>query len=1138
MKSTLSVCFALGIILIITVSPCFSEEANTISTESNKYLDAVRTFADNVLKYGRDTYGPKHTPLFVDGLNIHTHEPVKWMSPKGNVLTATETEEWILSNFASQQTLLRTLDGLSNITGDPRYREAAIQATKYAFENLRHSNGLFYWGHYVAYDAQTDKVKYPPARWHILKIHYPYYELMWQVSQEDTREFVEAYWSAHVFDWSNLDFNRYAPYSDPIEKPWDHEYKRGPIVFSSKSLGGGFFRTGASLVHAGTTLYNLSRDEDPLIWSKRLMQRFVDTRHPNTGISRYLYNARERRVSLGGSFRKNFTDLRTDIFPLLPFEEMRNMYYPEDVQVHPWISVFLVGDMLGEPGREFSRWAQEELTAWGKASYQREENSFSPILTDGTNIEGYACKEDCPEGPKGSIARSLFANCSYFWAYAVAYRVSGNEFMWQMARDIVAGNNLGDIGETCKSRSAFRMDTTCSDVYALLGFLELYHKTHNSEFLRMARRIADNIIETKFHKGFFVLSKKHIYSRFDSFEPLALLHLAVALESKPGLAPQVWPSSPLFTTLYRHRREGGDRRIIYTLTKSPEVPLSLQEAGSIGDVNEIRWLIEGGTDVDNIDNSYGLTALQRAAFSGHKDAVELLIAEGAQIDYMCSLAPYSPLHYAVRGGHKDVVELLLARGADINLKDELGHGQTPLDIAIGKGHMSIIQLLADKGGKISSIHAAVQAGTQELVKAFLDQRIDANVKDKQGKTALFYAVEKNYKDIVELLLKRGADVNARDEEEQNALFYCLKDNHLDVAKFLIERGIDHETRNKSGVTLLGLAIVKGGRGFVELLLKNGADVNVKDSRGYAPLHYAILMEKVDMAEALVTKGANVHLKTKSGYSPLHLALWDESVDIVKLLVDRGSRFNEKDPYGWTAFYHAVWSGNRELVDIFISKGADISTFHMAAAMGDMAGINAFLEQGFAVDAKDEMENTPLSWAICMGQVEVVKLLLAQGADVNLRIYGRATALHQAARVGNTDIVQLLITQGADVNAENEDGETALDFAQEGDHSKVIKLLREYKTKTSEVESDSGSSSAPIQSADKESQSPDMAAAQVTRHTSQGYMSEYRVSSIEYPDNSTHTAYKATEELFGLRGQKGSSQSVYVCTPAMIASCWA
>ena len=52
--------------------------------DPNRYLNAVRTFADNVLQYGRDTYGPKHTPLFVDGVNIHTDEPVKWIAPNGD----------------------------------------------------------------------------------------------------------------------------------------------------------------------------------------------------------------------------------------------------------------------------------------------------------------------------------------------------------------------------------------------------------------------------------------------------------------------------------------------------------------------------------------------------------------------------------------------------------------------------------------------------------------------------------------------------------------------------------------------------------------------------------------------------------------------------------------------------------------------------------------------------------------------------------------------------------------------------------------------------------------------------------------------------------------------------------------------
>ncbi len=65
-------------------------------TDPNRYLNAVREFADNVPKYGRDTYGPKHTPLFVDGLNIHTHEPVKWIAPND--------DRWILSNWQANRT--------------------------------------------------------------------------------------------------------------------------------------------------------------------------------------------------------------------------------------------------------------------------------------------------------------------------------------------------------------------------------------------------------------------------------------------------------------------------------------------------------------------------------------------------------------------------------------------------------------------------------------------------------------------------------------------------------------------------------------------------------------------------------------------------------------------------------------------------------------------------------------------------------------------------------------------------------------------------------------------------------------------------------------------------------------------------
>ncbi|MFQ6035132.1 MAG: pectate lyase, partial [Sedimentisphaerales bacterium] len=193
---------------VVFICPAGLFAGNSSADEGSKYLNAVREFADNVLKYGRDTYGPKHTPLFVDGLNIHTHEPVKWIAPDG--------DKWVLSNLASQQNLFRTLDGLSKITGDPKYRQAAMEAIEYAFANLRSPNGLLYWGGHSAYNALADK---PCGRGiHELKGFYPYYELMWQVDPEATKTFIEAFWSAHIIDWSNLDMNRHGKMNERLEE--------------------------------------------------------------------------------------------------------------------------------------------------------------------------------------------------------------------------------------------------------------------------------------------------------------------------------------------------------------------------------------------------------------------------------------------------------------------------------------------------------------------------------------------------------------------------------------------------------------------------------------------------------------------------------------------------------------------------------------------------------------------------------------------------------------------------------------------------------------------------------------------------------------------------------------------------------
>lgn len=106
-----------------------SEMKNQREAKAGSYLRTVQQYADHVLRHGKDIYGSASTPLFVDGFHVDTYEPVSWRSG---------WERWILSNLANQQNLFRTLTGLSKLTGETRYKQAAAEAVKYGLECLRY----------------------------------------------------------------------------------------------------------------------------------------------------------------------------------------------------------------------------------------------------------------------------------------------------------------------------------------------------------------------------------------------------------------------------------------------------------------------------------------------------------------------------------------------------------------------------------------------------------------------------------------------------------------------------------------------------------------------------------------------------------------------------------------------------------------------------------------------------------------------------------------------------------------------------------------------------------------------------------------------------------------------------------------
>ena len=84
----------------------------------------------------------------------------------------------------------------------------------------------------------------------------------------------------------------------------------------------------------------------------------------------------------------------------------------------------------------------------------------------------------------------------------------------------------------------------------------------------------------------------------------------------------------------------------------------------------------------------------------------------------------------------------------------------------------------------------------------------------------------------------------------------------------------------------------------------------------------------------------------------------------------------------------------------------------AAASGDTAQTTALLNQGAALDTRDDHGRTPLMLAVMQGRLDVVRLLLNRGADPNIADGAGRTPLQQAKQQNLREIAALLERAGA------------------------------------------------------------------------------------------------------------------------------
>jgi len=298
-------------------------------------------------------------------------------------------------------------------------------------------------------------------------------------------------------------------------------------------------------------------------------------------------------------------------------------------------------------------------------------------------------------------------------------------------------------------------------------------------------------------------------------------------------AASLYNGAPTGPTPLRAAASSGHKKMVeLLLSKGARIEddgkeTALHDAAGKGYKSIVEVLLANKADV-NAQDRLGATPLVYAVKNNHLAVARLLLANKAKTEFPAAAYQASPtgvlrdfsgqypLHIAVRARHEEMVELLLQNGADPNVKVNGATGDdspsaTPLLLAVDyklkSAMLALLKAKADPaiaaGDARTPLHAAVDS--PDLLTLLLESRVDPNITNQFGATALHRAAGNGKRDAAIALIKKGADINATDQLGYTPLHRAAESGNQDMVQLLLTNKANVNARNKGGDTPLELS---------------------------------------------------------------------------------------------------------------------------------------------------------------------------------------------------------------------------------------------------------------------------------------------------------------------------------------------
>ncbi|MVW71812.1 ankyrin repeat domain-containing protein [Bordetella sp. 15P40C-2] len=276
-----------------------------------------------------------------------------------------------------------------------------------------------------------------------------------------------------------------------------------------------------------------------------------------------------------------------------------------------------------------------------------------------------------------------------------------------------------------------------------------------------------------------------------------------------------------------------------------------------GDIENFRSFFEGSPSLAELDTlREGFTVLHEAAKQKDPEFVAVVLQHLPDLVNAQDLwdTQTTPLMIAAANGNADTVRVLLEAEARPEAQDR--QGWSALFWAVSRNAIDAIKVLLGYERSSEIAHPAPKAAQPEVIRSML------SCCDGNSRTALALAIQNQHWECAEVLLEAGANVGLHGSELQSAAEQAAEQGKMDLLSSIIaQAGPDLD-----GSSVLIFARFRDDeaaglpryRQTLSMLLESGADFGAPDRADSKSLLSAIKIRDFEVAKILIDAGIGLN----------------------------------------------------------------------------------------------------------------------------------------------------------------------------------------------------------------------------------------------------------------------------------------